>query len=459
MLNNMKFTRVKTLMMAIVFSISLILPVIVNAANSDVIPFPYHSKYPYGTFSSLADNQSTADELLRSEWEQWKSAHITTSGARGFKRVQRDASTSFDTVSEGLGYGMILAVYFGEQQLFNDLYNYVKSYLNSNGLMSWHIDSSGNIVGNDGIGAATDADEDIAVALVFAHKKWGNSGNIQYESEAKNYINKIYNKMVEPGTYVLKPGDTFGGSTCTNISYFAPAWYRIFADFTGNLEWNKVADKCYEIVDKTKNNNTGLVPDWSTANGTQASGRGYDFSYDAIRYQWRTAIDYSWYGTTKAKTNCDQISNFFKNIGYTNIKDGYTIAGNQISANHTATFVSCAAAAAMTGVDSTYAKNIYNETIKTKDSGSYTYFGNSLRLMILLYTTGNFPNLYNYSPQGLKGDVNSDSAVDALDYAAIKKALLMQSFFEIDTIAADMNDDGTIDSIDFAQLKIKLLSN
>ena len=41
--------------------------------------------------------------------------------------------------------------------------------------------------------------------------------------------------MVEPGTYVIKPGDTWGGTSCTNPSYFAPAWYRIFADFTGNL--------------------------------------------------------------------------------------------------------------------------------------------------------------------------------------------------------------------------------
>ncbi|MHB8061886.1 MAG: glycosyl hydrolase family 8 [Ruminiclostridium sp.] len=462
MLKNFKFMRIKTILMTTVLSLSLILPpIIVDAATSDAIPFPYNSEYPYGTFSSLADNQSTAVELLRSEWEQWKSERITTSGAKGFRRVQRDASTSFDTVSEGLGYGMILAVYFGEQQLFDDLYNYVKSYLNTNKLMSWHIDSSGNIVGTDGIGAATDADEDIAVALVFAHKKWGSSGTIKYEAEGKNYINNIYNKMVEPGTYVLKPGDTFGGSACTNPSYFAPAWYRIFADFTGNSAWNNVADKCYEIVDNARkyNNNTGLVPDWCTANGTQSTGRGYDFKYDAIRYQWRAAIDYSWYGTTKAKTNCDQISNFFKNIGFANVKDGYTITGSQISANHSSTFVSCVAAAAMTGNDSTYAKNIYNENIKTKDSGNYTYYGNSLRLMVLLYTTGNFPNLYKFSPQNyVKGDVNSDGSVDALDFAELKRALLAQTFTSINISSADMNDDGNIDAIDFALLKVKILN-
>lgn len=461
MLNSVKFKKSKALVMSVALSISLILPsILVNAAATTT--FPYDSKYSYG-YSLLADNQSSADQLLKTEWESWKSAHITSNGARGFKRVQRDAGSNYDTVSEGLGYGMLLAVYFNEQQLFNDLYGYVKSYFNSNGLMSWHIDANGNIIGNDGIGAATDADEDIAVALVFAHKKWGTGSSVNYESEAKSYISKIYNHMVEKGTYIIKNGDTWGGTNCVNPSYFSPAWYRIYADFTGNSEWIKVADKCYEIIDKAKNQSTGLVPDWCTAYGGQASGQGYNFLYDAIRYQWRAAIDYSWYGTVKAKTNCDQISNFFKKIGITNIKDGYTISGNQVNSNHTATFVACGVAAAMTGDDSAYAKSAYNECVKVKDQGSYVYFGNSLRMMALLYTTGNFPNLYTYTgntnPILKKGDVNKDGSVDALDFAAIKKALLSQSYTEIDTKAADMNDDGNIDAVDYAKLKILLLSN
>lgn len=463
MLKSMSLKKAKSLVMTAILSISLILPsIVVNAA--DAIPFPYNAKYSYG-YSSLADNQSTANQLLKSEWESWKSTYITSNGARGFKRVQRDAGTNYDTVSEGLGYGMLLSVYFGEQQLFNDLYGYVKCYFNSNGLMSWHIDANGNIIGNDGIGAATDADEDIAVALVFAHKKWGSNGSVNYESEAKSYINKIYNHMVERGTYIIKNGDTWGGTNCVNPSYFSPAWYRIYADFTGNSEWLKVADKCYEIIDRAKNPNTGLVPDWCTAAGGPANGQGYDFLYDAIRYQWRTAIDYSWYGTAKAKTNCDQISNFFKRIGYENVKDGYTISGNQIGSYHTATFVSCVAAAAMTGDDAAYAKNTYNECVKVKDSGSYHYFGNSLRMLILLYTTGNFPNLYTFTgnttpdPTFIKGDLNKDGNVDALDFAALKKALLAQFFTEIDAKAADINGDGNIDAVDFAQLKIMLLSN
>lgn len=367
----------------------------VNASSSK---FPYNATYKYG-FSSFADDQSAANAMLKAEWEEWKATYVTSNGARGFRRVQRDAGTSFDTVSEGMGYGMILAVYFDDQALFDDFYGYVKLYHNSNGLMGWQIDSNGNIVGAGGKDCATDADEDMALALIFASKKWG-SGKYNYGEEAKKLINNLYNCCVERGTNVLKPGDTWGGSQVTNPSYFAPAWYKIFAQFTGDNRWNSVADKCYEIIDNVNrlNGGTGLVPDWCTAQGTQANGQGYNYSYDAARYPWRTAIDYSWFGDSRAKNNCDLIAGFFKKQGgATAIVDGYSIQGSKTGQYHNATFIGPVASAAMTGSDLNFGKELYNETINVKDGGDYHYYGNSLRLMTLLYLTGNFPNLLDDS--------------------------------------------------------------
>lgn len=110
---------------------------------------------------------------------------------------------------------------------------------------------------------------------------------------------------VEANTNILKPGDVWGGSDVFNPSYFMPSWYRIFSDFTGDTRWKLVADKCYELADtiNTKNSGTGFVPDWTNVSGTQANGMGYDYSYDAMRYPLRTAIDYSWFGTAKSRTN------------------------------------------------------------------------------------------------------------------------------------------------------------
>lgn len=391
--------------MVIVMVFTSLVPVNIVPVLAASAPYPYNASYQYG-LGSQADNQDEANDMVLAEWDQWKSQRITSSGAEGFRRVQRDGSTNYDTVSEGIGYGMLLAVYFDDKSLLDDLYRYARANFNKNGLMGWHLDANGNFTTSDGgSGAASDADQDMALALVFAAKKWG-SGAVNYEQEARKLLDTIYNNEVEKGTYVFKPGDSWGGSQVTNPSYFAPAWYRVFAQFTGKTEWINVANKCYEMLDNCRkyNNNTGLIPDWCKADGTKADKQGYDFKYDAIRTPWRIAVDYSWYGTAKAKTICDDMSKFFKAGGISSIGDGYTITGSRIASNHTPSFVSMIASGAMTGYDETFAKEMYAENLIVENpvpsdpSRDYSYFGNCLRMLALLHTTGNFPNLYNYTP-------------------------------------------------------------
>ncbi|MFP4017141.1 MAG: glycosyl hydrolase family 8, partial [Halanaerobiales bacterium] len=160
----------------LVFSTSLITLTLLIMINVPIAAFPYIETYPYG-IASVADDQQAANDFVLQEWEEWKSARITSSGASGYKRVQRAAASDYDSVSEGLAYGLLFSVYFDEQPLFDDLYGYVRHYLNDNGLMAWHIDAQGNVVGEGGWDCATDADEDIALALIFADKVWGSDGS------------------------------------------------------------------------------------------------------------------------------------------------------------------------------------------------------------------------------------------------------------------------------------------
>jgi endo-1,4-beta-D-glucanase Y len=141
---------------------------------------------------------------------------------------------------------MLLAVYFDDKALFDDLYNYAKLHFNENGLMGWHVDAEGNFTTTDGgSGAATDADEDMAVSLMFAFKKWGNEGDINYEEEAKNLINAIMTYEVDPKTYVLKPGDQGGGPQNQPLIH-CTAWYRIFYDYTKDEMMSIVISKCFK---------------------------------------------------------------------------------------------------------------------------------------------------------------------------------------------------------------------
>lgn len=451
-----------------------------SVCSADLPSLQNSNAYPYG-LKSLATDQDSANSMLLREWEDWKNSRITTSGAGGYRRVQTSGSQDFTTCSEGMGYGMLLSVYFNERDLFDDLYRYAKKYFNGDGLMDWSIDANGQVAST---GAATDGDEDMATALVFAHKRWGSSGTINYEQEAKTYINNLFRYCVEPGTYVLKPGN-WGGSDALNPCYFVPAWYRIYADFTGNKDWLKVADKSYEILDQIAkyNSGTGLVPDWCKADGTEQkltvwNGMSkYEYSYDAARMPWRIALDYSWFGTQEAKDYCDKVSAFFKNIGPENIVDGYSLTGQKTGEWHNASFVGTTAAGFLTGEDLSFGQKMYNETVKVEDTAPHDYYGNTLRMLTMLYMTGNFPNLYNASvsntptptptqtptPTSNKyvvGDINGDSSFNSIDFGYLRKYLLgmIDSFsYEYGMLAADVDGNGKIDSLDFGYMRQVLM--
>lgn len=357
--------------------------------------------YAYGLPGVYGDQGA----YMQAQYAEWKSVYVTSSGAGGNLRVQRDSGTSFDTVSEGIGYGMILAVYFNDKTTFNGLYAYYKSHLNGNGFMHWQIDKNGSVIGQNG---ATDADEDVALALCFASKVWGSSGSVNYSSEATVLINKIMSYEVEGGSYILKPGDAFGGSSIYNPSYFAPAFYRVFKAHTGDSRWDNVIAAGYSVLTKIQQYNagTGFSPDWCTAAG-QNCGKSYDLGYDAIRVPFRIGLDWSWYGNSQARDINNKFLKFFDSKGSTNtLRDGYTITGNVTGLWWSPTFAAMIASASMSTNDLAVARKWYDSSKNKNDpyTNPYHYYGSCLRLMNLVYQTGLFQNLYD-------GIVSSSSSI------------------------------------------------
>lgn len=230
--------------------------------------------------------------------------------ARIGSRVQRDAGSKYDTVSEGMGYGMLLAVYFNDRATFDQLWTYVQVHLTARNrrgetvyLMHWKVDSSDNDVsefyipvphpkvwllkstwnlpydddrtyiasetdpGPDYLkasiwdrkpGSATDADMDIAAALVMASKRWNDLG---YGHAAANMIKAILNhdtiQPTESSIYngFILNGSLWGNYTCWNPSYFTPAWLKLFYQFITNT----AGDYAYHYVwynDSDPNNPT-----------------------------------------------------------------------------------------------------------------------------------------------------------------------------------------------------------
>lgn len=344
-------------------------------------PFPQNTIYSFGI---MPEGRNSAD--AENSYINWKNTYIAEEGASGCRRVLWDDLSS--TVSEGIGYGMLLAVNYNDKNLFDDLWCYYNLHLDKNGLMHWKIDSNGDVIGQN---AATDADEDVAFSLILADAQWSSQGEVNYLNDAIDMINKIFQHEVETGTYVLKPGDVWGGSDITNPSYFAPAYYRIFKLVTGNSEWDNVILKSYEVLEKAVHSVTGLVPDWCDANGNEVSSFSYNYTYDAVRTPLRIALDYIWFATPQAYEFSIKITDFARGIGIQNVVDGYKLDGTPIGQWHNSAFVGTFAVGSM-GTDPSYqnfCNESYTENITVQGD---SYYNMSLKTLTLFLQTGNLFN-------------------------------------------------------------------
>ena len=304
-----------------------------RAWSAAAYPFPQNRAQPFNT---LYPSYNNAD--VTAVYNAWKSAQVTSSGAGGFRRVQRNGDVTLQamsTVSEGIGYGMVIAVYMDDQALFDDLWQYYNLHLDGSGLMNWYISADGATT--LGSGAATDADQDVAWALCMAQYQWGSSASLAqpYAAYAQSMIGKIWSTEVEQPSMVLKPGDSWGGASACNPSYFDPAEYRVFAQETGNSGWLQVADESYTVIANSLNaasgnQGNGLVPAWCNSSGTPVvafSGAPTNYQYDSCRTPFRIAKDWSFFGEPRALSYVARTSGFFSAAGAAHITDGYALTG------------------------------------------------------------------------------------------------------------------------------------
>ena len=254
---------------------------------------------------------------LERTWEGYKQ-HFIFCGADCGNNLGLvfDPLIGYNAVSEGVGYGMLMAVVMNDQAAFDVIFNAANTYLWDQiaGLYHWRADNSGTITGR---GSATDADEDIALALIFAHQRvlngeWSPSATVAYDERANTIIDAIFAREIYRGQYII-PGNEWyvDGQAITNPSYFTPAWYRIYDAFQGTDRWSAVIDQGYETIFATEGAPRGLTPDWSQADGAPAypwceSGGStlqscrYEMYYDAIRVPWRIGTDCLWFGEPRA---------------------------------------------------------------------------------------------------------------------------------------------------------------
>jgi endo-1,4-beta-D-glucanase Y len=404
-----------------------------TAATATVnFPFPQNRQASGCVYPTAYQNPD-----VLAAYAKWKADLVTPSTTGGPQRVQRTATDGVDacrplnsTVSEGIGYGMLIAVYMGDQGLFDDLWLYEQQNLDGNGLMNWAPNGSGPSCQ----GAATDADEDMAFALVMADKQWGGQGTLSqsYTQAAITQIQNVWDHEVYNYSW-LSAGDAQPGqqpwatNANQNISYFAPSYYRVFAQVDLKTcpqgsdvayatakscdRWWGVIDQSYTTIGdalNTANGNqsNGLVPGWCDdshgAPCTAAAGQPFNYQYDACRTPFRIGLDSCWNGYAAAQSYVASTSAFFAGIGASHIVDGYALNGMPQAANPgklSAAFLGPASVGAMSStshqqfVDDGYALIAMDSAFAGGE-----YYESSWTVMSLLMLTGNFLDYTQETP-------------------------------------------------------------
>ena len=267
----------------------------INTGNG-TIPFGQNTRYQYGIMPTNLPNGGTygASQKAADAYEAWKNAYVESCGS-GRYRVKFD-DVSY-TVSEGIAYGMLLAVYADDKDLFDGLWAYYKANMNGNGVMNWKINGCSVVAGQNG---STDAELDVAMALIIASEQWSNG---DYVTAAKSLIQTIKSVEMSVDGQVLN-GDAWGSSnTCRNPSYFAPAYYKEFAkvDINNASFWSNTAiTAANTILLANRSTTSGLVSNWCDSYGSESTcggaGSANGYGTESCRNPWRMAVDYLWHG-------------------------------------------------------------------------------------------------------------------------------------------------------------------
>ncbi|MDR2963271.1 MAG: hypothetical protein LBU90_06550 [Bacteroidales bacterium] len=376
------------------------------------------SPFPFGYTSPVMTAQT-----LDAAYARWREGFVRTCEPNEL-RVVNPARGRELTVSEGIGYGLVISAYMNNKSDFDKLLNYYRARLNERGFMNWeYFDCD---TGDNQKNAAADADLDVAIALMAAMVQWGDA---QYKKELDALLSAFekYYFVNCDGVLVLKPGDMFGSCTCTNPSYYSPAYYRAFARYAETQKnkksaqfWEKVVNDTYIVLLRHAHPYTGLIFAWTNAEGGDPTDCGYQvagsgtynsFQYDACRMPWRIATDYVWWGDSRAKQVSQRLTNFvnepvwqhkesdgtlwFGAGGIRNVVDGYYVSGlrkldeaGNGGRNHTIPFVGGFALASM-AVSQTDTDAFMLEYAGMTPQG---YYATSLDVLYKLVATGRFWN-------------------------------------------------------------------
>lgn len=322
-----------------------------------------------------------------------------------------------DVRSEGMSYGMMIAVQMNRKAAFDALWNWAATHMRygqgpRKGYFRWQCTRTG--CPRDA-GPASDGEEYFATALFFAAARWGNGkGLYDYETQANAILDTMLHKEEMNGgvvdgvtsmfdrkhkQVVFVPMGRF--AAFSDPSYHLPAFYEIWARRARGWKGRQAEDRAFwaeaarvsrAYFDKSSHPATGLTPDYAGFDGAPVDYDGHgDFRFDAHRTAVNWAVDWSWWRADPgAVARTDRLQAFFESEGVERYANQYRIDGKPLSSDRSTGLIASNGAASLAASHPRAKKFVKAMWELQPPRGKWRYYNGLLEFMGFLHASGRF---------------------------------------------------------------------
>lgn len=247
-----------------------------------------------------------------------------------------------DVRTEGMSYGMMMAVQMNDKDIFDRLWKFSKTFMQHTegkykDYFAWHCKTDGTRLSQ---GPAPDGEEFYAMALFFASSRWGDGPEpFDYSVQAKAILRACVHQgeqgegdpMWDPATKLIKfiPESPF-----SDPSYHLPHFYELFAERADEQDrafWREAASASRAYLHTACHPVTGLSPEYANFDGTPAEPQRHGdyrhFFSDAYRVAANIGLDWEWFRADPWQIGqSNRLQHFFRDIEVSDYRR-YTIDG------------------------------------------------------------------------------------------------------------------------------------
>ena len=313
---------------------------------------------------------------------------------------------NYDARTEGMSYGMMMAVQMDRQDIFDRLWLFSKTYMYQSsgkyeGYFAWSVGTDGK---KNSEGPAPDGEEYYAMALFFASARWKDrEAPFDYSVQARDILKHCIHQdeLVEGGHSMWNRDNYFikfvPETPFTDPSYHLPHFYELFAERANEEDkefWKIAAKESRKYLKLAAHPVTGMCSEYAEYDGTpRRLFHDGQFYSDAYRVAMNIGLDASWFNEDESLgDNIDKLQAFFSEnykLGeyYNYMIDGTALEGPAL---HPVAIIATNAAGSLAAKGKyrlEWVKDFWNTPLRT---GERRYYDNCLYLFCLLMLAGRF---------------------------------------------------------------------